>query len=381
MSLEERRKHFVPDDGISRAVLEDQLATFFGPGAQIGRTKIRLEKGGEVGWEIDGGRVTEAIIDDLRKETRIREQRAKRAPATGTPFPGQASGGPGSQRAPSSISSPLSRHGGGQRIDSSRLAGVDQFQRPSERYDPKQENIAAQFLPERRSDFVPPDQGQPFSPSNPGRHPPSDAVDSLRQQSRQPFPTSNPDRHTPSDAIDIPRQQSRQPAPSSFVSHNSFTDRRGQPFSPSNPSRHPPSDVVDIPRLQSRQSVAGSFVGQATQNTVTDRHGQPTTANTDPAYAAKHTEHDFTQTDFQDYQKFQEFLRLRRIHEQKRALGRDGDDEDPDAPGTYGHSTAFPEAGEPRARRDESPTDHDRDAASRRPGDKKKSKKPPRPKK
>jgi hypothetical protein len=66
--IEQIRKQFVPENGISREVLENNLAAFFPKGARVEK-KIQLGKDGDVGWFIGGGRVTPAMIEDLRKET------------------------------------------------------------------------------------------------------------------------------------------------------------------------------------------------------------------------------------------------------------------------------------------------------------------------
>jgi hypothetical protein len=74
MRYKDVRDHFVPENGISREVLDENLATFFGLGARI-QSKIQLGKGGEVVWFVGGSRVTKAIIEDLRRETQRHYQR------------------------------------------------------------------------------------------------------------------------------------------------------------------------------------------------------------------------------------------------------------------------------------------------------------------
>ena len=69
MILAELAKQFVPEDGISGAVLEDKLHAYFPRGARIEK-RIQLGKEGPIGWFIAGGIVTDSIIEKLRQETR-----------------------------------------------------------------------------------------------------------------------------------------------------------------------------------------------------------------------------------------------------------------------------------------------------------------------
>jgi hypothetical protein len=329
MSHKDIRAHWVPEDGISREVLDDKLAAFFGLGARVGE-KIRFGEGGEVGWFVAGGRVTKPIIDDLRRETRRREQRAADTggfQATPTPvsqFPGQPLSNTNSQRSTisetgRSSSSVPKRHGSSQPGSTNRTAAErDHSQQTGGRHS------AVLAIPSAlNSDLPPPDNEPHFDPSNPGRYPQTDAIDIPRRETRHP-PTGSVTDHAP---------------------QSSFGNRHERQLTTSTDPAYPLEDAV-----RSR----GSETSRRGSGRDDEEDDEPPYGGKSTTYGTRHTSERSAEAD-------------RNIRNTVRNLGRDEDDEDPNQPAPYGSSRDMTGTERPRPHRDDSRTDRHKDPVPRKP--------------
>ena len=250
------RAHFVPEEGISLEALEANLKNYFGAGAKIAQ-KLRLDDG-EVGWLIDGGRVSPAIINTLREETQRRDKDVGRRQRAAVPVVPSSRHDTNTTVDPArtpndtgrSVPSPISRHTIEQAHEQSRTPSrFDRLQRPPDR---RSETIASPsrpHVPTRMLSFLPPDPMEPYSPASQGRY--------------------------------------------------------------------PPTDVVDVPPRENRHVEAATSIGRNSQSSLTTRHDKSSTSNTDPAYAARHPEINFTQEDFDTFMEFKRYLGLKQMREQQ----------------------------------------------------------------
>jgi hypothetical protein len=197
MSAEQSaRDHFVPEKNISQAVLQANLAAYFGPGAII-KGKVRLGNG-DVGWLIDGGRVTPAIIDTLRKET----QKAARPQQTLVPTTPSsrhvstttAGQGKTPSNAGRAISSSTNRPTLEQ-IPSRTPVNLDQLPPSRDRHTMRTDSPSRPHLPQRSSSYFAPDEAESLSPGSQDRYRPTDAMDITPHEIRHPQAATSISRH------------------------------------------------------------------------------------------------------------------------------------------------------------------------------------------
>ena len=409
-SIKSIREQFVPEDGITRAVLEDNLTRYFPKGAIIEK-KIQLGSGGEVGWFIAGGRVSEQIITSLREETwrrKQREQRDQRDQRDVQPARTQRPALPPKQPLRQSIASSASqwstqgyesiasessqkRHTGEKMQIAERTASESgQTQRTGDRHNVRNESPGRQYPPTRASSLLPlPDIDEGYSPADLGRYKPTDAVE-IASQHRQPIPIltdqlsqSNPyGRHNrpntdPAYAAEHPERVYSRADFDTFTRFEEFVRLRHEyeqahiPRSPlesqerlrnypddrsnlsSQASPPPPPPPYSPEDLRSRPPRQDSLRDARGRDDDDDDEGNPIYGQNRPTYGSRHT----TERNFEPSRGTR--------------IGRDEDDEDPDFPGIYGQRMDIDEPEErPRARRAESPTDRSESTTQRRSGEK-----------